>query len=72
MTYPPDLAFGHYAATVKIAPDPDPMLTSGRFINATGNLSISGLFVVNVPPPALADIGIWNAEITGKLCSILP
>lgn len=72
MIYPPDLAFGHYAATVKVAPDPDPLLTSGLFGNAAGNLSIAGLFVVNVPPPALADIGIWNAEIDGKLCGMLP
>lgn len=72
MTYPPDLAFGHYAATVQVAPDADPQLTSGRFLLASGNLSISGLFLVNVPPPAVADIGIWNAEINGKLCGVLP
>ena len=69
---PHDLAFGHYAATVQVAPHPDPQLTSGRFLLASGNLSISGLFLVNVPPPAVADIGIWNAEINGKLCGVLP
>lgn len=72
MTYPPDLAFGHYAATVKVGPDPEAALTAGRFIIATGTLSIAGLFLVNVPPPALSDIGIWNAEITGKLCNVTP
>lgn len=68
MVYPPDLGWGHYSATVKVAPDPQ--LVTGRFVNATGNLSISGTFLVNSPDPN--DLGIWNAEITGKLCNVIP
>lgn len=70
MIYPPDLGFGNYSATVKVAPDP--AFTSGRFANATGNLTISGMFLVNVPPPAYQNIGIWNAEINGRLCNVKP
>jgi hypothetical protein len=66
MVYPPDLAFGHYSATVKVAPAP--VLSTKRFANATGNLSIAGLFVVNAPPAV--DMGFWNAEINGKLCNL--
>lgn len=69
MDYPPDLAFGHYSATVKVAPDPL-LVKSGRFVNATGNLSIAGLFLVDGPPPF--DMGIWNAEINGRLCKVTP
>jgi hypothetical protein len=70
MVYPPDTGFGHYSATVKI--------DSEKSAGATGNISISGLFLVNGPtsPPILLGdntvillgLGIWNAEIAGKVC----
>ena len=59
-------AFGSYHATAKVAPDP--LVSSGRFINATGNISIIGTFLVDLFSAQSA--GIWNAEITGKLCNL--
>lgn len=59
-------AFGSYVATAKIAPDP--LVSSGRFVNATGNISIIGTFLVDLFSPESA--GIWNAEVSGKLCSV--
>ncbi len=59
-------AFGSYHATAKVAPDP--LVSSGRFVNATGNISIVGLFLVDLFSPQSA--GIWNAEITGSLCNV--
>jgi hypothetical protein len=59
-------AFGSYHATAKIAPDP--LVSSGRFVNATGNISIMGTFLVDMVSPNSA--GIWNAEISGNLCNV--
>ncbi len=71
MTYPPEFAFGHYAYTAKVAPGAVAgMPADGLFTNATGNISLSGRFLVNAPPPV--DMGIWNAEINGKLCNVTP
>ncbi len=71
LTYPPAQAFAHYAYTAKVAPDAvDGVPATGWFINATGNISMSGRFLVNAPPPV--DMGIWNAEINGKLCNVIP
>jgi len=67
MTYdphPPDLAFGHLSSTVKI--DPKYNLYGIPASGATGNISFSGLFLVNGPPPE--NLGIWNSEINGRLC----
>jgi hypothetical protein len=66
-TFPPQLAFGHTMATLKIAPDT--AISSGWFANATGSISVIGIFVVNGPPPF--DMGFWNAEVDGKLCGVL-
>ena len=60
-------AFGSYHATAKVGPDP--LVSSGRFVNATGNISIIGTFLVDLFSDASA--GIWNAEITGNLCNVL-
>ncbi len=84
--YPPigENVWGHYSATAKIVPDlktydiGDPWYdpasefvpTTGRFVNATGNISINGIFIGDSPDPS--DAGIWNAEITGKLCKVAP
>jgi hypothetical protein len=62
---PDPLAFGHFSATFKIDPD----YSFSPFISpsgAIGNLSLSGLFLIN--SDNLADLGIWNAEINGKVC----
>jgi hypothetical protein len=59
-------ALGSYHATAKVAPDP--LVSSGRFVNATGNISIIGTFLVDLFSPQSA--GIWNAEITGTLCEV--
>jgi hypothetical protein len=64
MAYPPPSAFGHHSATVKI--DPKYNLYGIPASGATGNLSFSGFFLVNGPPPV--DMGIWNSEINGRLC----
>ena len=69
MDYPPDFAWGHYAYTAKVAPDAQ-LGTSGWFANAKGSISLSGMFLVNAPPPV--DMGIWNAEINGRLCNVTP
>ncbi len=61
-------AVGNYHATAKVAPDR--LLSSGRFVKATGNISIIGTFIVDLFSDESA--GIWNAEITGKLCSVEP
>ncbi|GEM_PF-4165679 len=75
MTYdpvPPAQAFGFYAGNVKVEPGESTTFpnekASGAFINTTGNLSVAGYFLVNAPPPA--NMGVWNAEITGKLCNV--
>ncbi len=60
--------FGGYHATAKVAPDP--LVSSGRFVNATGNISIIGTFLVDMF--SLESAGIWNAEITGNLCGVNP
>jgi hypothetical protein len=57
---------GSYMATAKVAPDPN--VSSGRFIRATGNISIDGPFIVDMASPSSA--GIWNAEIKGRLCNV--
>jgi hypothetical protein len=59
-------AFGSYHATAKVAPDP--LVSSGRFVNVTGNISIIGTFLVDLLSAQSA--GIWNAEITGQLCKV--
>jgi hypothetical protein len=59
-------AFGSYHATAKVAPDP--LVSTGRFVTVTGNISIIGTFLVDMF--SLPSAGIWNAEITGKLCSV--
>ena len=59
-------AFGSYHATAKVAPDP--LVSTGRFVNATGNISIIGTFLVDLNSPTSA--GIWNAEVSGKLCNV--
>lgn len=59
-------AFGKYIATAKVAPDPQ--VSSGRFVDATGNISIIGTFLVDMF--SLDSAGIWNAEISGKLCKV--
>ena len=59
-------AFGSYHATAKVAPDP--LVSTGRFVNATGNISIIGTFLVDLF--SLQSAGIWNAEVTGKLCNV--
>ncbi len=59
-------AFGSYHATAKVAPDP--LVSSGRFVNATGNISIIGTFLVDLFSAQSA--GIWNAEIAGRLCNV--
>jgi hypothetical protein len=64
LTFPPRFAFGRTMATVKIVPDG--AISSGWFTNASGSISIVGMFVVNGPPPV--DMGFWNAEAEGKLC----
>ena len=61
-------AFGSYHATAKVAPDP--LESSGRFVNATGNISIIGTFLVDLV--SLESAGIWNAEVTGNLCNVTP
>ena len=66
-TFPPQFAFGRTMATLKIAPDST--ISSGWFANATGNISIIGIFVVNGAPPF--DMGFWNAEVDGKLCGVV-
>lgn len=65
-TFPPQFAFGRTMATVKIAPDS--AISSGWFASATGNISVTGLFVVNGAPPF--DMGFWNAEVEGRLCGV--
>jgi hypothetical protein len=57
---------GSYMATAKVAPDPQ--LSSGRFKRTTGNISIDGPFIVDGASPS--SMGIWNAEIKGKLCNV--
>ena len=59
-------AFGSYVATAKVAPDAT--VSSGRFANATGNISIIGTFLVDMF--SMESAGIWNAEISGKLCHV--
>ena len=58
-------AYGTYHATAKVAPDPP--ISRGRFANATGNISIIGTFLVDLLSAQSA--GIWNAEVTGRLCN---
>lgn len=60
-------AFGDYVATAKVAPDAG--ISTFPFNNATGNISIIGTFVVDLFsfPDSL---GVWNAEIRGKLCNV--
>jgi hypothetical protein len=59
-------AFGSYHATAKVAPDP--LVSTGRFVGATGNISIIGTFLVDLFSPQSS--GIWNAEISGNLCNV--
>jgi hypothetical protein len=59
-------AWGNYHVTATVAPDPQ--ISSGRFVNATANISIVGIFVVDLFSEQSA--GVWNAEITGKLCNV--
>jgi len=59
-------ALGTYHATAKVAPDS--RISSGRFVNATGNISIIGTFLVDFFSDQSA--GIWNAEVSGKLCNV--
>ena len=59
-------AFGSYVATAKVAPDP--AVSSGRFVNATGNISIIGTFLVDMF--SMDSAGVWNAEVSGKLCHV--
>ena len=66
-TFPPEFAFGRTMATLKIVPDS--LISSGWFANATGNISVIGIFVVNGNPPF--DMGFWNAEVDGKLCGVV-
>ncbi len=61
-------AFGKYVATTKVAPDP--LVSKGPFVNATGNISIVGMFIVDLLSPVSA--GVWNAEIEGTLCNVAP
>ena len=65
-TFPPDLAFGRTMSTSKV--EPDIAISSGMFVGARGNISITGVFVVNGLPPF--DMGIWNAEVSGSLCDV--
>ncbi|HKE23329.1 MAG TPA: hypothetical protein VKB88_13270 [Bryobacteraceae bacterium] len=68
---PPAFAFGSYMYTSKIAPYAP--LTSGWFLNATGNISIIGTFLADYASlPALNDVGAWNAEINGRICNVTP
>jgi hypothetical protein len=75
LVYPPLPAFGSYMYHAKVAPDP--LVAKGQFANADGNISINGTFLVNgqwpaTPTPAFplgGPLGIWNAEINGKICN---
>jgi hypothetical protein len=76
MVYPPDLMFGSYFYTGKVAPD-STLHSSGWFEQATGDIHFNGTFLVdgfsipNAPPsPNLTNIGAWNSEITGRLCNV--
>lgn len=84
-TYPPMFAdSNHYAYTSKIAPSgaSDLFPATGWFEHATGYISLSGQFLVNGPNLTELknmgtiwsgvhpnSIGIWNAEINGKICN---
>jgi hypothetical protein len=70
MDYPPPIAYGNFVATAKVSPDPI-VGTSGWFEKATGNISIVGPFLVDAAVIPI-DMGVWNAEINGKLCNVTP
>lgn len=83
MVYPPELAWAPYFYTAKIGPEAATAMfqPSGWFEKATGNLSLNGAFLVNGPAtpevsvpegPNTKGIGIWNAEIRGKVCNVTP
>ena len=72
MVYPPDLMFGSYLYTGKVAPD-STIGSSGWFKDATGDIRFNGTFLVDefsVANGLLTDIGAWNSEITGRLCNV--
>jgi hypothetical protein len=76
LVYPPPAAFGSYMYVAKVAPDS--LVSAAPFSTATGNISISGSFLVNGQWPAIPSptypfggpLGIWNAEINGRLCNL--
>jgi hypothetical protein len=65
-------AYGAYMATAKV----DPSASTGRFLNATGQFTLNGYFVVDGKSAILSgwtdltDVGVWNAEMNGKLCGV--
>jgi hypothetical protein len=63
--------FGSYVENTKIAEDTQ---RTGKFQNATGFLSFTGSFIAY---PLTADLngpwaGVWHAEISGRVCNVLP
>jgi hypothetical protein len=76
LVYPPLPAFGSYMYNAKVAPDP--LISKGLFANADGDVSINGAFLVNgqwpaTPTPAFplgGPLGIWNAQINGRVCNV--
>ena len=75
MVYPPETMFGAYYSTPKVAPNVT-LGTSGWFLNATGNLTFNGTFLVDnasiVANGTLTNIGAWNSEVNGRLCNVQP
>jgi hypothetical protein len=76
LVYPPLPALGSYVYNAKVAPDPS--VAKGPFATADGDISIRGDFLVNgqwpaTPTPAFplgGPLGIWNAQINGRICNV--
>lgn len=69
---PGHAGFGAYSETDKI----DPRQGTGKFQNASGNLSYSGPWIwyptTSDTSPTGPGSGIWHAEINGRICNIAP
>ncbi len=61
--------FGYYQALTKVVEG------TGRFQNASGNLTLAGpylLWPLNPAAPVAGLDGRWNAVMSGRICGVAP